>query len=129
MPWAWSKPASIPLLRKKTLSGILPLPLENPLLDRDSLQVAVVFAYALPSLSLSFGFVPAREDLDAAAALLEPSLKALRPWELAVLLWGAARLGYHPGGRAMEVNGDLGQLCPGDACGTARAAVGPALVV
>ncbi|GAB4816837.1 hypothetical protein N2152v2_003883 [Parachlorella kessleri] len=66
-------------------------------------RVAVVLAYALPSLSLSFGFVPTRDDLDAAAALVEPSLGSLRPWELAILLWGAARLGYHPGRSMMEV--------------------------
>lgn len=67
------------------------------------LQVAVALAYALPSLSLSFGFSPSRGDLDAAAALVEPALGTLRPWEVALLLWGAARLDYHPGAGIMQV--------------------------
>lgn len=58
--------------------------------------MAVVLAYSLPYLHLSFGFTPAAADMDAAAALVQPHLAQLRPWEVSVLLWGAARLGYRP---------------------------------
>ncbi|KAL4419413.1 hypothetical protein ABPG77_003387 [Micractinium sp. CCAP 211/92] len=60
-------------------------------------RVAVVMAFALPSLSLSFGYTPSRADMEAAGQAVEPHLAALRPWEVAVLVWGAARLGFSPG--------------------------------
>ncbi|PSC76100.1 E3 ubiquitin-ligase ARI4 [Micractinium conductrix] len=59
-------------------------------------RVAVVLAFALPLLSLSFGYAPPPGTLAAAAAAVEPCLDDLRPWEVAVLLWGAGRLGYTP---------------------------------
>jgi hypothetical protein len=40
--------------------------------------------------------LPDRPNLLAAAALIEPHVDSLRPWEVSVLLWGAARLGYEP---------------------------------
>lgn len=59
-------------------------------------RLAVVMAFALPFLALSFGTSPKQADMDAAAKLLQPHLDSLRPWEVAVLLFGAARLGYQP---------------------------------
>lgn len=54
----------------------------------------------------SFGFVPSKPELDAAAALVQPALaQQLRPWEVDILLWGAARLGYHPGPGIMQARG------------------------
>ncbi|KAL4425499.1 hypothetical protein ABPG75_009515 [Micractinium tetrahymenae] len=60
-------------------------------------HVAVVMAFALPFLSLSFGYTPSAADMAAAGRAVEPHLAALRPWEVAVLVWGAARLGFSPG--------------------------------
>lgn len=59
-------------------------------------HVAVVMAFALPFLSLSFGYTPSPADMEAAGRAVEPHLAALRPWEVAVLVWGAARLGFSP---------------------------------
>lgn len=46
-------------------------------------RVGVVLAFALPFLSLSFGYTPSQEDMDAAGQLMEPHLESLRPWEVA----------------------------------------------
>jgi hypothetical protein len=58
--------------------------------------VGCLLAFALPFLSLSFGQAPSQSAMDAAGRLLEPHLPNLRPWEVSVLAWGAARLGYVP---------------------------------
>eukprot|EP00887_Chlorella_sp_A99_P000711 scaffold5.g711.t1 len=73
-------------------------PAPNPYLDAmaDDPRVAVVMCYALPYLSLAFGYVPAYKDMARAAALVAPHLPEMAPWEVAVLLWGAARLGWQP---------------------------------
>lgn len=65
-------------------------------------RVAIVMAFALPFLSLSFGFTPSQADMEAAGAAVEPHVAQLRPWEVAVLMWGAARLGYAPGPRLLS---------------------------
>lgn len=46
-------------------------------------RVAVVMAFALPFLSLSFGYTPSPADMEAAGRAVEPHLAALRPWEVA----------------------------------------------
>lgn len=58
---------------------------ESPYLEamRQDPRTIVVFAFALPHLSLSFGWTPAPADMDDAAKLIEPQLGELRPWELA----------------------------------------------
>ena len=58
--------------------------------------MSVVLALALPFLSLSFGYVPAKHDLDAAVELVRAHVQELNGWELSSLLWSAARLGYRP---------------------------------
>ena len=59
-------------------------------------QVSVVLALALPFLSLSFGYTPAKHDLDTAAEMVQATVEELSGWEISSLLWAAARLGYRP---------------------------------
>ena len=59
-------------------------------------RVGCLLAFALPFLTLSFGQAPSQAAMGAAGRLLEPHLPHLRPWEVSVLAWGAARLGYAP---------------------------------
>ena len=66
------------------------------------LQVAVVLALALPFLSLSFGYVPAKHELDVAAQLVQVNADELDGWEISSLLWAAARLGYRPADHVMD---------------------------
>jgi hypothetical protein len=66
------------------------------------LQVAVVLALALPFLSLSFGYVPAKHELDVAAQLVQANADELDGWEIGSLVWAAARLGYRPADHVME---------------------------
>ena len=66
------------------------------------LQVAVVLALALPFLSLSFGYVPAKHELDVAAQLVQANADELDGWEISSLVWAAARLGYRPADHVMD---------------------------
>ncbi len=66
------------------------------------LQVAVVLALALPFLSLSFGYVPAKHELDVAAQLVQANANELDGWEISSLVWAAARLGYRPADHVMD---------------------------
>ena len=70
-----------------------------------SLQVAVVLALTLPFFALSFGHsvLPSTSELDAAAHQLSDSIEDLAPWELCVLVWGVARLGYAPSRQLMAL--------------------------
>jgi len=61
-----------------------------------------VLALALPFLSLSFGYVPAKHDLDAAAQMVQANADELDGWEMSSLLWAAARLGYRPADHVMD---------------------------
>lgn len=65
-------------------------------------KVAVVLALALPFLSLSFGYVPAKHELDVAAQLVQVNADELDGWEISSLLWAAARLGYRPADHVMD---------------------------
>lgn len=65
------------------------------------LQVAVVLALALPFLSLSFGYIPAKHELDVAAQLVQANADELDGWEISSLVWAAARLGYRPADHVM----------------------------
>lgn len=65
-------------------------------------QVSVVLALALPFLSLSFGYIPAKHDLDKAAELVQANVQKLDGWEISSLLWAAARLGYRPADHVTE---------------------------
>lgn len=65
-------------------------------------QVSVVLALALPFLSLAFGYIPAKQDLDTAADLVQANVEDLNGWEISSLLWAAARLGYRPADHVME---------------------------
>ena len=69
------------------------------------LQVAVVLALTLPFFALSFGHsvLPSTSEMDAAADQLSDSIDKLAPWELCVLVWGVARLGYAPSRHLMAV--------------------------
>lgn len=66
------------------------------------LQVSVVLALALPFLSLSFGYVPAKHELDMAAQLVQANADKLQGWEISSLVWAAARLGYRPADSVMD---------------------------
>ena len=70
-----------------------------------SLQVAVVLALTLPFFALSFGHsvLPRTSEMDAAAHQLSDNIGHLAPWELCVLIWGIARLGYAPSRQIMAV--------------------------
>ena len=65
-------------------------------------QVSVVLALALPFLSLAFGYVPAKHDLDTAADMVQANVADLNGWEISSLLWAAARLGYRPADHVMD---------------------------
>ena len=65
-------------------------------------QVSVVLALALPFLSLAFGYIPAKQDLDTAADMIQASVEDLNGWEISSLLWAAARLGYRPADHVTE---------------------------
>ena len=65
-------------------------------------QVSVVLALALPFLSLAFGYIPAKKDLDTAADMVQANVEDLNGWEISSLLWAAARLGYRPADHVME---------------------------
>lgn len=69
------------------------------------LQVAVVLALSLPFFALSFGHsvLPSTSEMDAAAQQLSDNIERLAPWELCVLVWGVARLGYAPSRQLMAV--------------------------
>ena len=62
----------------------------------------MVLALALPFLSLSFGYVPAKHELDTAAQLVQASADELDGWEISSLVWAAARLGYCPADDVMH---------------------------
>ena len=62
----------------------------------------MVLALALPFLSLAFGYIPAKHDLDAAADIVQANVEDLNGWEISSLLWAAARLGYLPADHVME---------------------------
>ena len=65
-------------------------------------QVSVVLALALPFLSLAFGYIPAKQDLDTAADMVQANVEDLNGWEISSLLWAAARLGYRPADHVMQ---------------------------
>ena len=67
-----------------------------------NVQVAVVLALALPFLSLSFGYIPAKHELDTAAQVVRANADELDGWEVSSLLWAAARLGYRPADNVMS---------------------------
>lgn len=69
---------------------------------QDDPKVAVVLALALPFLSLAFGYVPAKHELDTAANMVQANVEDLNGWEISSLLWAAARLGYRPADHVME---------------------------
>ena len=52
-------------------------------------HAAVVLAYAVPYTALTFGpsHTPTQAQLAEAAALVEPHLDSLAPWEVALLVW------------------------------------------
>lgn len=62
----------------------------------------MVLALALPFLSLAFGYIPAKQDLDTAADMVQANVEDLNGWEISSLLWAAARLGYRPADHVME---------------------------
>jgi len=53
-------------------------------------------------LSLSFGYVPAKHELDVAAQLVQANADELDGWEISSLVWAAARLGYRPADHVMD---------------------------
>ena len=61
-----------------------------------------MLALALPFLSLSFGYVPAKHELDVAAQLVQANTDELDGWEISSLVWAAARLGYRPADHVMD---------------------------
>lgn len=61
-----------------------------------------MLALALPFLSLAFGYIPAKHDLDTAADMVQANVEDLNGWEISSLLWAAARLGYLPADYVME---------------------------
>lgn len=61
-----------------------------------------MLALALPFLSLSFGYVPAKHELDMAAQLVQANADKLQGWEISSLVWAAARLGYRPADSVMD---------------------------
>ncbi|KAL3138077.1 hypothetical protein ABBQ38_005308 [Trebouxia sp. C0009 RCD-2024] len=69
---------------------------------QDDPKVSVVLALALPFLSLAFGYIPAKHDLDTAADMVQANVEDLNGWEISSLLWAAARLGYLPADYVME---------------------------
>ena len=66
------------------------------------LQVSVVLAVALPFLSLSFGYVPTKHELDTAAQIVQMHAEEFNGWEISSLIWAAARLGYRPADSVMH---------------------------
>lgn len=62
----------------------------------------MVLALALPFLSLAFGYLPDKQDLDTAADMVRANVEDLNGWEISSLLWAAARLGYRPAGHVVE---------------------------
>lgn len=62
----------------------------------------MVLALALPFLSLAFGYMPAKHDLDTAADMVQANVEDLNGWEISSLLWAAARLGYRPADHVMD---------------------------
>lgn len=62
----------------------------------------MVLALALPFLSLAFGYLPDKQDLDTAADMVQANIEDLDGWEISSLLWAAARLGYRPAGHVVE---------------------------
>ena len=64
-----------------------------------------MLALTLPFFALSFGHsvLPSTSEMDAAAHQLSDSIEKLAPWELCVLVWGVARLGYAPSRQLMAV--------------------------
>ncbi|DBA93452.1 TPA: hypothetical protein ACH3X2_003239 [Trebouxia sp. C0005] len=94
----WSK-----LLKHMDPRQLLRAPEQNAFLEEMQAdpKVAVVLALALPFLSLSFGYIPAKHELDVAAQLVQANADELDGWEISSLVWAAARLGYRPADHVM----------------------------
>ena len=61
-----------------------------------------MLAVALPFLSLSFGYVPTKHELDTAAQIVQTHAGEFDGWEISSLIWAAARLGYRPADSVMH---------------------------
>ncbi|CAD7699810.1 unnamed protein product [Ostreobium quekettii] len=86
-------------------------------------RAAVVGMFILPLLSLSCGYAPEVGILGSGAAVTVQALHGLEPWEIAVLLWGCARLGFCPSDEFLaivkaEVHAKAEELRPEDAAST-----------
>lgn len=70
---------------------------------------------------------PFVQEMAEAARLVEPRLPEFQPWEVSVLLWGAARLGYQPSpAQAVALQARVAELAQQqpDSPGTLTAQVG-----
>lgn len=97
-PW-WSK-----LLHQADPQQFFHTPEQNAFLGEMQIdpKVSVVLAVALPFLSLSFGYVPTKHELDTAAQIVQMHAEEFNGWEISSLIWAAARLGYRPADSVMH---------------------------